>query len=198
MRLRRLLLALILSPAALLAGDRDRPPTTISYYYGAFSRTTLGEILLSQHTNYQGAYMHAVALSRPLPLDLWEIPLEGEAMIVHHSGWMKHMEFNGAVLARMHLNGTPLSLAAGEGLSLASRRPDVENPRRSWRNPYTVSEYGQNFLNLLLFEAEFRLPAEQYSPRVFLRVHHRSGAFGLLCPPTCGSNFIAYGFRFTL
>ncbi|MBX7057792.1 MAG: hypothetical protein K1X75_06965 [Leptospirales bacterium] len=201
MRLGSGILGLLLFASAPLAAAGEARPqrrASLSYYYGQFSDTNLGDILLTASTDYRGDYLHAFSYSRPLALDLMELPLEAEGQVVRHSGRTTHMEFNGALVARWQSSGGGFSLAAGEGLSLATRNPDLENPRRSPLSPGTQSEYSRNLLNFLLFEAEAAIPLDAYQPRVFLRVHHRSGGYGLLCPPTCGSNYVAYGLRFSL
>ena len=54
-------------------------------------------------------------------------------------------------------------------------------------------------LNYMMVEVSSYLPFERKT-EVFLRIHHRSGIFGLYCPPdpNCGSNFVSYGFRTSL
>ena len=118
---------------------------------------------------------------------------------MRHSGIQKHLEFNGVVLARITepFRGTPFSVGVGEGLSFATRNPDLENTSRSLQNIDARTETSRNLLNYLVFELDMALPVDMYAPRAFLRVHHRSGIFGTLCPSICGSNFVAYGVKFT-
>lgn len=171
----------------------------VSLYHGKYSRTDLGSILLAGQTDYEPAYITVLALNRPLPYRLWRTELEGEGQIVRHSGIQKHLEFNGVVLARITepFRGTPFSVGVGEGLSFATRNPDLENTSRSLQNIDARTETSRNLLNYLVFELDMALPVDMYAPRAFLRVHHRSGIFGTLCPSICGSNFVAYGVKFT-
>lgn len=178
------------------SAGRDR--WNFMLYRGIYSRTTLGEILTAGYTRYHPSYITVLAVNRPLGYRLWRAPLEGEGQIVRHAGIQRHLEFNGVLLARISepFRGTPFTFAIGEGLSLATRNPDLENPRRDLRDPDVPEETSNNFLNYLVFELEMALPLDAYDPRVFLRVHHRSGVFGIFCPPYCGSNFVSYGVKF--
>lgn len=188
-------------PAAVSASpagfpERDRR-WDVSFYHGLFTNTTLGETLLFARTDYRPAYLTALTVARPTRYDLLEIPIEAEAQLVHHSGAQKHVEFNGVLVARYELPQAGASLAFGEGLSFATRRPDVETVRPTASDPFQDSQATRNLLNYLMFEAEFRVPLDARNPRVFMRIHHRSGIWGVFCPPTCGSNYVTYGMRFT-
>ncbi len=177
-----------------------RSPWHIAYYEGKYSRTNLGEILLSGRTKYEESHIAVLSLARPLAQSLWGLDFEGEGQLVRHTGIQKHLEFNGLVLARLDrpFRGSGLSLGIGEGLSLATRNPDLENVQRSVLTPNLSTETSRKLLNYLVFEVAFELPAvDFYRPEAFLRVHHRSGIFGTLCPSICGSNFVAYGVRFS-
>ncbi|MCR9143332.1 MAG: hypothetical protein NXI24_13855 [bacterium] len=176
-----------------------RPAWDISFYQGKYTRTNLGQILLAGHTKYEPSYISVLTLGRPLPYRLWRANLEGEGQVVRHTGIQKHLEFNGVVMARITepFRGTPFSLGIGEGLSLATRNPDLENTRRSLQRPNLSTETSRKLLNYLVFEVEMALPLDVYQPRAFVRLHHRSGIFGTLCPSICGSNFVAYGVRFS-
>ncbi|MEQ9364709.1 MAG: hypothetical protein RIF32_10715 [Leptospirales bacterium] len=171
----------------------------ISFYRGKYSRTNLGDIMLAGRTKYEPSFISVLSFARPLPYRLWRADLEGEGQLVRHTGVQKHLEFNGVVLARITepFRGTPFSVGIGEGLSLATRNPDLENTRRSLFSPNLSTETSRKLLNYLVFELEMAVPLDYYEPRAFVRVHHRSGIFGTLCPSICGSNFVAYGMRFS-
>lgn len=198
MRFSCLLLCMLIT-ASLHARTQDQKPLNLSVYHGLFSDTALGEILISGKTHYRSSYITTASVGRPLEKTLFGFPLEAEAQIVRHTGTQKHLEFNGLVLLRSRpfAVGLPVTFAVAEGLSLATRNPDLENRRKTIFNPGTTSEYSRNLLNYLTFELEAHVPLDAYKPRAFVRVHHRSGIYGLLCPPTCGSNYMAYGMRFT-
>lgn len=116
--------------------------------------------------------------------------LEAEGQLVKHFDLMNHFEVNALVVLRWlpfpwdrYLD---TSFAVGEGLSYATRDPAIE-----------VEKHGRTsqLLNYLLFELAFCLPQH---PRwdYFLRVHHRSGVFGLFDGVSGGSNLVGAGFRY--
>lgn len=78
------------------------------------------------------------------------------------------------------------SFAIGEGVSYASSIPSLEGKS---------SEDTKRLLNYLLLEATFAPPSD---PRwqLVLRIHHRSGAFGLYHAGNTGSNDIGLGIRY--
>lgn len=180
---------------SLSARDLD-----VTFYRGQFTGTTLGNILLQADTDYKPSYILTGAVSSSAPLEFFGLATEWEGQVVKHSGSQKHLEFNAVLMARignsLDFSGLPISFAVGEGLSLASRNPDLENPR-SFYGVDGESEYSRNFLNYLVFEVELGLPLDAYEPRAFIRLHHRSGIYGTFCPRTCGSNYIAYGVKFS-
>lgn len=195
--MRRLcLLFTLLTVTALSADSAEK--LNLSVYHGLFTDTALGEILLSAKTHYRSSYITTATVGKPLDRRLFGLPLEAEGQLVRHTGTQKHLEFNGLLLLRTEPldAGLPVTFAVAEGLSLATRNPDLENRRKTIYNQGVASEYSRNLLNYLTFEVEARVPVDAYEPRAFVRVHHRSGIYGLLCPPTCGSNYMAYGVRF--
>lgn len=167
---------------------------TYSVYHGLFTDTTFGNILLKTQTDYLNSYITTASFAVPASYGLGPFKIEKEAQVVKHSGIQKHMEYNGVFVARY--NTGPFSFGFGEGLSFATRNPDLENRRRTIFEPGLESEYSQNLLNYLLVEMAVDVPVDAYSPQAFIRLHHRSGIYGLMCPRTCGSNYIAYGVRF--
>lgn len=199
----------------------------IVFYHGKYTETDLLPILFRQRTDYRESYITVIGYSHPLHTNIRWITFETEAHLGIHSGAMKHVEANGFLIARTSpLFRIPFTLALGEGLSVASRNPDYENKPKGFRygdttipfaEAYLIQQSNPDFplflaslqldriesrrvLNYMMVEAEYRLTAIAYSPALFMRVHHRSGVFGLYCPPdpACGSNYITYGIKWAL
>ena len=82
-------------------------------------------------------------------------------------------------------------LGWGIGLSNAFGNPayedgSEEDPERRYR-----------FQGFMLFDLDFfRHKSQKY--RVFCRIHHRSGIYGLIAPEKVGSNFFGCGLKFNL
>ncbi len=184
----------LISASALFAGDAA--PRGLSLYGGPYTETSLQSILFRAETDYRPSYIAVLAYSMPIDSGLRVVDLEAEGQVAKHLGMMQHMEVNGVFVARRSV-GRYFSFAVGEGLSYATRNPELENPRKDIFG-LQYREHSRPFLNYLLFEVAGRAPLMPENMMLFLRIHHRSGAFGMYCPPTCGSNFVTYGARFSI
>ncbi len=116
-----------------------------------------------------------------------------ELILAKHHGLQSHVELGGAYTLRSpDLNLGPLAVnaATGVGLSHAFGTPSYEdgpfdNPTRRYKTQL-----------LILFEAEWKLRYFEHLC-IVTRVHHRSGAYGLIAPRNVGSNFLAVGVRYS-
>ncbi|MDF3820730.1 hypothetical protein P3G55_12505 [Leptospira sp. 96542] len=172
------------------------------FYGGIFTETDLLPIVLRQKTEYQKSYIGTLGLYRPLDYKLRFIDFGFEGNITKHFGTMNHWEFNAFYIAKIdRIAGSPFGISIGEGLSLASENPKLENKAKGYYLDGLQKDAIESraLLNYLMVEVSSYLPFE-HKTELFLRVHHRSGIFGLYCPPdpNCGSNFISYGFRTAL
>lgn len=176
-------------------------------YGGQFTATDLMPILFRQKTDYKDSYIAVLGASRETDFRIRFFQFESELNVVKHFGEMNHFEGNGLYSARVkNLFYLPMSFAFGEGLSVASENPRLENKSKGiyYENyQFLIQSKGiesRNVLNFIMVEMDYRLPLSFYDSKVFMRIHHRSGVFGLLCPPdpACGSNFVSYGIKFSL
>jgi hypothetical protein len=115
-----------------------------------------------------------------------------EVVFAKHHGLQSNYELAAAYTLRspdLFLGPLAVNAGAGVGLSHAFSRPAYEdgpfdNPTRRYRTQLFI-----------VFEAEWKLRYwEQLS--IVTRVHHRSGAYGLIAPRNVGSNFLAVGVRY--
>ncbi len=200
--------------------------TSYLLYGGPYSSTDLLPIVLRAKTDYKDSNIAVFGASVPLETNIRFINFEAELNVGKHWGLMNHYETNGLVMARIpNLFGIPLSFAMGEGLSLASENPKLENQKKGFFFNDIYTDYftgslllanqpdlflitkiqndtieSRNLLNFISMELDYGFPKWESFPRIFMRIHHRSGVFGLYCPPdpACGSNFVTYGFKFHL
>ncbi|PJZ47036.1 hypothetical protein [Leptospira brenneri] len=168
-------------------------------YGGIFTTTDLLPIVLRQDTDYKKSYIGTVGISRPLDYRIRWFDFLWEGNVTKHFGEMNHWELNGFYIVKIdRMFDSPFSLSLGEGLSLASENPKLENKAKGYYLDGLQKDAIESraLLNYLMVEFSSYLPFERKT-ELFLRVHHRSGIFGLYCPPdpNCGSNFISYGFR---
>lgn len=174
------------SPGSIFE-DGDR--FDILFYGGKFVDVTFRRIVFRQITDYRDSNIWVTALNYKLGNLLGPIDIETEAQFAKHTGLQNHLEVNVLMIARLEVvlwGAFSISLAFGDGFSLSSEVPRLEKEE----NPDSTV-----FLQYLLAEMVFGLPAISWHPRFMIRVHHRSGVFGLFCEDTCGSNFVTYGIK---
>ena len=171
----------------------EYPPETrdldILFYGGKFSDVTFRRIVFRGETDYLPSYIWVVGLNYKLGPLVGPITIEAEGQVARHTGIQDNWEANVLLIARKEWvwdNAFSFSLALGDGFSLASETPPLEKEENPSANV---------FMQYLLAEMVFGLPSIAWHPRFLIRVHHRSGAFGVFCRGTCGSNFVTYGFK---
>jgi hypothetical protein len=160
-------------------------------YGGQWTDTRFVHIIFRGRTEFHSSYVWVAGVSRQIyPLGR-HLASEGELNVARHSGLQHHLEWNSAVLLRWrtfpwdrYVNTT---LAYGLGLSYAQERPAIEEqPHR--RAVHTLLS--------MPAELTFAPPSARGSPwEGMLRIHHRSGAFGVV-RDAGGSNFLSLGVRY--
>jgi hypothetical protein len=153
-----------------------------------------------RHAYFLGGGLGYVLLHRfevPLPFcggcALRGNSIELEGVVLKHFDQQDHWEVAGGAFARTGqiplFLGAELNLAAGGGLSYAFDDPKLESGRSGQRG---VDTYRLQFY--LAFETEL---AHGAVPGWSLlgRIHHRSGAYGVLAEKGSGSNYVGLGLR---
>lgn len=115
-----------------------------------------------------------------------------EIVIVKHTGKQWHVEWGGLYLLRtpfVTFGPVQMRVGAGIGLSYAWGRPSYEDgPFDDPGRRYKL----QNFNAYELETGVTALPGWSFVGRV----HHRSGAYGLVAPRNVGSNFLTVSLRY--
>jgi hypothetical protein len=172
--------------ALLLAPDISRadPRSTVAVTLGQMTSNTWQDVLFEPGSvDLRESWIAGIMVSREWPLG--QIGYAGiEAQLNLHWGGQGYLEIAAPVYLRSVRPRRPYipALAYGLGLSLASAVPKVEVDRRG---------ESQNLLAYWFIELEFASRAEL---RPFIRLHHRSDAFGVFETDT-GSNAILLGLR---
>ncbi|MGY6588314.1 MAG: hypothetical protein ACXIUB_08515 [Wenzhouxiangella sp.] len=164
----------------------------VSLYAGRAAEERMLDILTRYNTGFIDSYLVAVAPGMVLGRsERLRHDLEGQ--LVYHWGEQHHWEFNLAYLLRWtrfpwnHRVNTTAGI--GAGVSWATEVPFIE-PRAKELG----EEESRQLLGYVAIELEFAPPGE--SPwSGFVRLHHRSDAFGLFHDKRGGSNFITLGTR---
>lgn len=172
----------------------------VSFYSGQGLNHNFMELpgkLLAADLDFDPSWLAAAAYKRSCPPHSWierfNIRAYCEANAVKHWGLQHHFEGNLAyqlVSPPWRLSGFDLHISAAAGLSYAFGKPSyedgsAENPDKRYR-----------FQNFNAYEIIYR--PHQKNWFAFLRIHHRSGVYGLVAPRNVGSNFMTAGLSFKL
>jgi len=117
---------------------------------------------------------------------------EVELQLSKHHGMQDNYEVHSAILARSKNFNTidfiNTNFAFGIGISHAMGTPWYEDTESG-----SIDGKRYKTQNYLAFEMELSTQRRAWS--VPIRLHHRSGMYGLIAPEKVGSNFIAVGIR---
>ncbi|MBK1729416.1 hypothetical protein CKO14_08500 [Halorhodospira halophila] len=171
-------------------GSADRP-SYVGFYVGQSAQNRLVHIVSRWSASRQESYLvglvYGTRVARWGALD-WEV----EGQLARHTGMQRHGEVNGVLVARWTRfpwdRWLDTRAAFGEGLSWATQEPRIEP-----RGDKDDDEDSAQLLNYLLLEIEGKPPGRDWSG--FVRIHHRSGVFGLFSGVRGGSNFVGAGVR---
>ncbi len=186
------LLALITGAAAAAAPVRAiADDYALTVYAGRYSDDRLGAVLVSKPIDFEDSWFAAAALSRAFAFDSPSHQWEIEGQIGRHFRGQTHGEFN--LLAIWRWQRFPwnhrlrTTVAIGDGLSWATRVPPLEEAS-------DTNVGATRLLNYILVEFTFS-PPQVSDWSLAVRVHHRSGVYGLFDGVEGGSNVIAAGIK---
>ena len=145
-------------------------------------------VLHPNELEFADAYLATVALSHPLRrYHDDDLGLETEGQVVYNFGDQSHWEFNALLAARWYRfpwnNTVETTLSVGGGLSWATEVPEVE---------VQLEGSSEQLLIYWHLEMTFARPGARWAGT--LRLHHRSGGFGLLADDG-GMNALCLGLR---
>jgi hypothetical protein len=165
----------------------DSFPWAVTLYGGAFTKQDFLEFF-SQPVEFDHAGMVSVALSREVGV-LWKyLRWETELGVTKWFGDQTHWEFTSAIVVRWstfpwsdYVNTT---IAVGDGPSFATVPPKLE------KKNFDAAKRLQNYVFLELTFGLPRFPQWDF----VIRIHHRSGVFGVL--GGSGSSVPAIGIKY--
>jgi len=149
------------------------------------------------HLPFEDTYLYALGTFVPYKLDFLQkyphFSFGSSWFVVKHSGMQSHIEIDAAASIKylklfQENSYFNTDIAFGIGLSYAFDTPYYEDPYI--KDDGSLKYYRlQSFLH---FDAELYVPTVK-SVHLLLRVHHRSGIYGLFAPRHVGSNFVGLG-----
>lgn len=125
-------------------------------------------------------------------LGLGHISHDIEWIGLQHFGGQHNQEIAVAYMVhtpRVDWGGLQVRAGGGVGPSLALGRPSAED------GPERQPEKRSRFQHYIALELEASMP-DLFPYSMVLRLHHRSGVYGLVAPNGVGSNFVTLGLRF--
>jgi len=191
------LLSLLCCTALPLQANADE---YISLYSGQglnHNFRELPSVALKGELEFEPSWLAAVAYKRDCATLSWVesigISAYCEGILVKHSGLQHNWESDLAyqlVSPPWQLSAVDLHLTAAIGASYAFGTPSYED------GPLDNPEKRYRFQNFNAYE--LMIKPRQKNWYSFLRIHHRSGIYGLVAPRNVGSNFLALGISYRL
>jgi len=192
--------------ALCLAGAGRLPAGELALFAGQGSDVNLPDIipkLFRQDIDMDPTWFWGLNYSREIAMQghnpvsrfliEYRITPEWEVQLTKHHGLQDNFESHLAWLLRtpdLELGSlATVNFATGMGPSYAFSKPVYEDGPDGQPNQ---GEY--QFQNYITFELEFGTPVLP-DWTLALRIHHRSGMYGLIAPRRVGSNFFALGIR---
>ena len=178
------LAGLVLPPPAAAGEDKA---ITVAVFGGVLTNNNWEDVFTPWDLDTRDSTLVGLAISHGIgPIDP-RFGFEIEGQVVHHFGDQDHWEFNLPVVARWKAfpwdDVVDTSVAFGIGPSYASEIPKVEVANRG---------DSQRLLVYWMAEIEVGPPDKDWS--ALFRLHHRSGAFGLVADEG-GSNALVIGLK---
>lgn len=181
---------LLVCSALLAASPAGARESAVTFYVGRISSVNAWHDLIKEpnRAEFVDAYVAVAALSHEFGRYYdGRMSFEGEGQIGYNFGDQSHWEANVAMGPRWHAfpwnDAVATSVAFGLGLSLASEVPEVE-----------IALEGESKQLLVYWSMELTMGPPRSNLALSLRLHHRSGAFGLLADDG-GMNAVALGAR---
>lgn len=184
------LVGLVLAHVAIAGGGSESTkdkPSAIAVFGGLVTNNDWEDALAPWDLEYRESFLAGLAISHRIGRFDHRIDFEIEGQVVRHFGDQDHWEFNLPIVGRWKTfpwdEDVDTSLAFGIGPSYANEKPPAE-----------VAIEGDSHRLLVYWMAEIEAGPPDSDWRAVIRIHHRSGAFGLVADEG-GSNAIVIGFK---
>ena len=181
----------LMLPHAAIAGESSystkENPSAIAVFGGLVTNNDWEDASAPWDLDYRESYLAGVAISHRIGRFDHRLGFEIEGQVVRHFGDQNYWEFTLPIVARWEPfpwdEGVDTSLAFGIGPSYASEKPMVE-----------VANDGDSERLLVYWMAEIEVGPPDKDWSAIIRLHHRSGAFGLVADEG-GSNALVFGLK---
>ena len=171
----------------------ERGDYAITIYAGQSSPDNFASIHYEPHkTEFEDTYLTAVALSKKL-FDIGaHLDVEIEGNVARRFGDDDSWEFNAALFFRW--DNFPWQDYVYTTVAIGALGPSYATGISDTEKRKSGNDKGSRLLHYMAPEITFS-PPSNHNISVIMRVHHRSGVFGLFDGVDGGSNFVTIGFR---
>jgi hypothetical protein len=184
-----------------------KPFDSVTAYFGQGANHNFKKIpgaVLTGDVDWEKSYFASIGLIKNLGTleqhalftrGTWLAPVKQgvEVVLTNHHGLQSNSEIGAAYkLTTPDLSIGPLQMNFGTGLGISHA---VGNPTYE-DGPKDDPERRYRTQLLILLDIEWRIRSLK-NLSIVTRVHHRSGAYGLIAPRNVGSNFLTVGMRYT-
>jgi hypothetical protein len=172
----------------------ERSPLSFGMYAGELFKTGLPNFFYQpQDIKFSPSYLIAANIDyRFHTFDTLPVQLEGEVDVAKRFHGAN--EFDIAVVPVVRWTSFPWNRLLYTNARVGALGFSYVTGISAWERQNSGNEKGSRLMQFLVMELTFA-PSKTSSGEAFIRIHHRSGDYGLFNGTSGGSNYLAVGFR---
>jgi hypothetical protein len=171
-----------------------RGPLSVGMYFGELFETGLPNFFYQpQDVKFSPSYLVAVNIDyRFHTFDTFPLQLEGEVDVAKRFHGANEWEID--VVPFVRWTSFPWNRLLYTNARVGALGFSYANGISDWERQNSGNDKGSRLMQFLVMELTFA-PSKTSSSEAFIRIHHRSGDYGLFNGAAGGSNYLAVGFR---
>ena len=173
----------------------ERSPLSVGMYVGELFKTGLPNFFYQpEDVKFSPSYLIAANIDyRFHKFDTLPLQLEGEFDVAKRFNGANEWEVD--VLPMVRWTSFPWNRFLYTNARVGALGFSYATGISDWERQNSGDNKGARLLQFLVMELTFA-PSKTSSSEAFIRIHHRSGDYGLFNGAAGGSNYLAVGFRF--
>jgi hypothetical protein len=172
----------------------ERSPLSVGLYAGELFKTGLPNFFYQpEDIKFSPSYLVAANINyRFHTFDTFPLQLEGEVDVAKRFNGANEWEVD--VLPVVRWTSFPWNRFLYTNARVGALGFSYVTGISDWERQNSGNDKGSRLLQFLVMELTFA-PSKTSSSEAFIRIHHRSGDYGLFNGAAGGSNYLAVGFR---